>query len=88
MLSDESKKWLEDHGVVVGEDGLPLPVVVPGPPQLCLRCKGLTEYGGSAMLCGGGATYEGVVCNECRAIGFADSRAYWSGFDWEWLKTR
>lgn len=80
MLSDEAKKWLEEHGVVVGEDGLPLPVVVPGPPQSCLRCKGLTEYGGSALLFMNGKSHQGVVCDECRTIGYTDSRAYWAGF--------
>jgi hypothetical protein len=50
MISDEARKWAEAHGVVFGEDGLPVPVVIPGPPQPCLRCGGLAEYGAESIL--------------------------------------
>jgi len=80
MISDEARKWAEEHGVVFGEDGLPVPVIVPGPPQACLRCKGLTEYGAESVLSVRGKMFGGVVCTDCRTLCYADSRKFWDGF--------
>lgn len=80
-MNDEIKKWFRDHGVLLNEDGRPVPQSTPGPPRPCTRCKTQAECPtpGAARL--HGHDVELILCADCFELQLTHNEAFWRGFD-------
>lgn len=75
-MDEEARRWLEEHGIEVDEEGVPKAAGFPRVGK-CTLCGALAESPIIGLLHSRGRDFCIWLCTACWQLKFTDNRTYW-----------